>query len=64
MLSCASTILVAFVAVARGGPRPTLGSDLPHVGLGILLLLALTSPAAREYATRGRRVTKRLLDRR
>jgi hypothetical protein len=59
MLSCASTILVAFVAAARGGPRPTLGSDLPHVGLGILLLLALTSPAAREYATRGRLVPER-----
>ncbi len=59
MLSCASTILVAFVAAARGGPRPTLGSNLPHVGLGILLLLALTSPAAREYATRGRRGPKR-----
>ena len=59
MLSCASTILVAFVAAARGGPRPTLGSGLPHVGLGILLLLALTSPAAREYATRGRRVPRR-----
>lgn len=56
MLSCAATIVVAFVATARGGPRPTLGSDLPHVGLGILVLLALTSAGARQYATRGRRV--------
>jgi len=55
MLSCATTIIVAFVATARGGPRPTLGSDLPHVSLGILVLLALTSAGARQYATRDRR---------
>jgi hypothetical protein len=51
MLSSAATIVVAFVAAASGAPRPTLGSGLPHVALGILLLLALTSPAARRYAT-------------
>ena len=56
MLSCATTIVVAFLATAQGGPRPTLGTDLPHVGLGILVLLALTSPAARQYATRRRPV--------
>ncbi len=60
MLECAATILVAFVAAASGGPRPTLGSGLPHVGLGILVLLALTSPAAREYATRGRPASRRM----
>ncbi len=60
MLSCATTILVAFVATASGGPRPTLGSDLPHVALGILVLLALTSPGARQYATRGRSIPERM----
>jgi hypothetical protein len=60
MLFCASTILVAFVATVSGGPRPTLGSDLPHVGLGILVLLALTSPGARQYATRGSHLPKRV----
>lgn len=56
MLNSATTILVAFVATAGGGPRPTLGSGLPHVGLGILVLLALTSPGARQFATRRRPV--------
>ena len=54
MLDCAATILVAFAATTGGGPLPTLGSGLPHVGLGILVLLALTSPRARRYAARGR----------
>jgi hypothetical protein len=58
MLSCAVTICVAFLATARGGPRPTLGTDLPHVALGILVLLALTSPAARQYAMRARTIPK------
>lgn len=58
MLSCAITIGAAFLATARGGPRPTLGTDLPHVALGILVLLALTSPAARQYATRGWTIPK------
>jgi hypothetical protein len=53
MLSCVSTILVAFVATAQGGPRPTLGSGLPVVSLGILVLLALTSSRARDFAARG-----------
>ncbi len=52
MLSTAVTILLAGLAVAHGGPSPTLRSGLPHVALGILVLLALTSPAARQYATR------------
>ncbi len=54
MLFAATTILGAFLLVAKGGPRPTLGSSLPHVALGILELLALTSPAARRYTTRRR----------
>ena len=52
MLSCVSTILVAYVATAQGGPRPSLGSGLPVVSLGILVLLALTSSRAREFAER------------
>ncbi|HLN79238.1 MAG TPA: LssY C-terminal domain-containing protein [Nocardioidaceae bacterium] len=55
MLSCAATIVVAFIATATGAPRPTLGTGLPHVALGILVLLALTSPGARQYATRASR---------
>jgi hypothetical protein len=50
MLTAAGTTLVALVAAATGGPRPSLGTSLPHVALGILVLLALTSPAARDYA--------------
>jgi hypothetical protein len=56
MLSCTATVLVAFAATVGGAPRPTLGTGLPHVGLGILVLLALTSPAARAYALRDRGV--------
>ncbi len=51
MLDCTVTVLVAFAATTGGGPLPTLGSGLPHVALGILVLLALTSPRARRYAT-------------
>lgn len=67
MLSCVSTILAAFVATARGGPRPSLGSGLPVVSLGILVLLALTSSRARDFAERAptasQRVGERLSDR-
>jgi len=54
MLSCVVTIGVAFVATVRGGPELTLGAGLPPVGLSILVLLALTSHRARDYATRDR----------
>ncbi len=54
MVECTATVVVAFAATTGGGPLPTLGSGLPHVALGILVLLALTSPRARRYATRGR----------
>jgi hypothetical protein len=60
MLSCATTIVVAFIASATGGRRPTLGSGLPHVALGILVLLALTSPGSRQYATRVSRTPQRM----
>jgi hypothetical protein len=59
MLDCTVTTVVAFLATYQGGPRPTLGSNLPHVALGILVLLALTSPRSRQYAERGRRLGKR-----
>ena len=54
LLMAASTadILFAFLLTANGGPRPTLATSLPHVGLSILVLLALTSPRARQYAIR------------
>ena len=52
MLSEVVTIFAAFLVAANGGPRPTLGTSLPHVALGILVLLALTSSGARQYATR------------
>lgn len=52
MLSCVSTVVIAFAATISGGPRPTLGAGLPHVALGILVLLALTSPDARRFALR------------
>jgi hypothetical protein len=52
MLSCVGTIVGAFVAEASGGSRPTLGAGLPVVALGILVLFALTSHRARDYASR------------
>lgn len=55
MLFSATSIVIAFVASVNGGPRPTLGAGLPHVALGILVLLALTSPAARQFAMRSGR---------
>jgi hypothetical protein len=55
MLTSTLTIVLAFLASAQGGPRPTLSSGLPLVGLSILVLLALTSPGARRFAEqRGR----------
>jgi hypothetical protein len=53
MLVSVAAILVAFISTARGGPAPTLGAGLPAVALSILVLLALTSHRARDYATRG-----------
>jgi hypothetical protein len=46
------TITGAFIAVANGGPRPTLASGLPSVALSILVMLALTSHDARQFAMR------------
>ncbi len=52
MVSAAVTVLGGFVATTQGVPLPTPAHGLPHEALGILLLLALTSPDARQYATR------------
>ena len=54
MLISVVAIAGAFVAAVTGGPRPTLGAGLPEVSLSILVLLALTSHRARDYATRPR----------
>jgi hypothetical protein len=56
MLASATMVTLAFLAAAQGGPRPVLDTTLPHIALGILVLLALTTPAARAYATRPRTV--------
>ncbi len=60
MLSCVSTILASYIATAQGGPRPSLGSGLPVVSLGILVLLALTSSRARDFAERRSSVSRRV----
>jgi len=52
LVSEATTVLAAFLATTRGAPIPTPAHGLPHEALGILVLLALTSPDARQYATR------------
>lgn len=57
MLDCVATISIAFVAASRSGVEPTLGSGLPVVSLGILVLLArpATAPGSMPNAgTRGR----------
>jgi hypothetical protein len=54
MLSFVSAVILAFVAVTQGEPRPTLGAGLPALALSILGLLALTSQRARDYPTRRR----------
>ena len=55
MVSDAASIVLAFVVTASGAPLPTLRTSLPHIALGILVLLALTSPRARQYTTLHRR---------
>lgn len=52
MLFDAGSIVAAVVGVMQGAPAPTLGSGLPVVSLGILVLLALSSDRSREFATR------------
>jgi hypothetical protein len=52
LLLMLSTVFILDTAVSNlsGGPRPTLGNGLPAVTLSILLMLALSSGRAREYA--------------
>ena len=53
MLVCVLSTVTAFVANARG--QQVIGlADLPVVGASILVLLALSSHRARDYAARGR----------
>ena len=54
MLSAVVTVVGAFVSNLTGSERITL-LGLPATATSILLLLALTSHRAREYAARGRR---------
>ncbi|MET1005168.1 MAG: LssY C-terminal domain-containing protein [Propionibacteriaceae bacterium] len=53
MLACVVSTITAFIANARG--REVIGlADLPIVGASILVLLALSSHRARDYAARDR----------
>jgi len=60
MLSCVLTATTAFIGSATGSEAVTLATSLPTVGVSILVLLALSSHRAREYAERGRRIPKRI----
>ena len=53
MLSCVVTTIGAFIGNANGSEAVTLATSLPTVGLSIMVLLALSSHRAREYAARG-----------
>jgi LssY C-terminus len=63
MLSSVVTTIGAFIGNANGSEAVTLATSLPTVGLSIMVLLALTSHRAREYATRSRHIPKRLAGR-
>ena len=63
MLSAVLTTIVAFIGNANGSEAVTLATSLPTVGLSIMVLLALSSHRAREYATRGRHLPKRVAGR-
>jgi hypothetical protein len=62
MLSCVLSTTVAFIGNVNGAEAVTLVS-LPTVGLSIMVLLALSSHRARDYATRGRHLPKRIAGR-
>ena len=57
MLFCVFTTITSFVANVRGVDVIGL-ADLPVVGGSILVLLALSSHRARDYAARGRHLAK------
>ena len=63
MLSCVLTATTAFIGNANGSDAVTLATSLPTVGLSIMVLLALSSHRARDYATRGRHIPKRIAGR-
>jgi hypothetical protein len=63
MLACVVTTIIAFVGNANGSDAVTLATSLPTVGLSIMVLLALSSHRARDYATRGRHIPKRIAGR-
>jgi LssY C-terminus len=63
MLSCVLTTTTAFIGNANGSEAVTLATTLPTVGLSILVLLALSSHRAREYAERGRCIPKHIAGR-
>ncbi|HKX14482.1 MAG TPA: LssY C-terminal domain-containing protein [Propionibacteriaceae bacterium] len=63
MLSCVLTTTVAFVGNANRSEAVTLATSLPTVGISIMVLLALSSHRARDYATRGRHLPKRITGR-
>jgi hypothetical protein len=63
MLTCVLTTIVAFIGNANGSQAVTLATSLPTVGFSIMVLLALSSHRARQYATRGRHLPKRVAGR-
>jgi hypothetical protein len=63
MLSCVLTTTVAFIGNANRSESVTLATSLPTVGISIMVLLALSSHRARDYATRGRHLPKRITGR-
>jgi LssY C-terminus len=63
MLSCVVTTTAAFIGNANGSEAVTLATTLPTVGVSIMVLLALSSHRAREYAARGRHLPKRIAGR-
>ncbi len=63
MLSCVLTTIIAFIGNANGSEAITLATSLPTVGLSIMVLLALSSHRAREYAARGRHIRKHIAGR-
>ena len=62
MLSCVVTTIGAFIGSANGSEAVTLAS-LPTVGINIMVLLALSSYRARQYAVRARHTPKRIAGR-
>ena len=63
MLSCVLTTITAFIGNANGSEAVTLATSLPTVGLSIMVLLALSSYRARQYAVRGRHARKHIAGR-